>query len=188
MTYRPSRGSLASRSRPGHRPPPVVGFCLRFAALVALSFYLYETLPGRKLVLFISEVTASTASYGFGLIGLPSHATHDLVSFNAGGTEIRILDECTGAFAIAIYVCFITAFPSSVRRKLLGAFLGTVILVILNLLRILAAGWILRFHPALFKFFHDYLWQLGFMAVTTGLGLFWAGWALPGPRVSHERP
>ncbi len=149
--------------------------------------FLYETAPFRRLLGPVRRLTAEILSEvlrGVGIETLRFEATVFLTDFSE---DLQIIDECTAVFAIMIYLCFLLAFPSRATQKLVGALVGIPTLLVLNLVRLVAGALVLTVDARLFTFLHDYLWQLGFTAVTLGLAFCWATWVSRRSHVVYAR-
>ncbi len=162
------------------------GGILRFTFLFVLFllgfYFLYEMRPLRELREPAREWTASAASSALGVLRVENVRLRDTVELKGGTHAFQIIDECTGIFAIMIYLAFVLAFPCGFRERAVGALLGIVVLLVLNLARLVAAGIILRYSPEVFVFVHDYVWQIVFIFIAVGLAFGWAYRTIAGPR------
>jgi exosortase/archaeosortase family protein len=157
-------------------PGPGLWFCLRYACLLLTFFFLCEISPGRSFLKSFRSVTATAASLGLRAVGLPNTIVGDALHLDGQSGGLQIINECTAAFPILALLAFFVAFPAPLWKRAVGGGVGVISLLFLNLLRLVAAGLLLRYWPRLFAPIHDYFWQFGFMAATVGLGMIWAGW------------
>jgi len=107
----------------------------------------------------------------------------DLLGFETEGSgrnivspsfSIEIKRGCDAYEPTAIFLSALVAFPAAARAKVLGALLGTLLLVALNFVRIVTLFWIGARHPDFFDAAHVEVWQALFILVSLGLFLVWA--------------
>ena len=162
--------------RKGLGPRPELWFCVRYAGFLLILFFICETPPGQSVLRSFRLATATAVSLGLHTVGLSNTIVGDALRFEGVTGGLQIIDECTAVFPIMALLAFFLAFPAPFWKRAVGGGVGVTSLLVLNLLRLLGAGLLLRYRPRLFAPIHDYVWQLGFMAVTVGVGMIWAGW------------
>ena len=72
-------------------------------------------------------------------------------------------------------------------RKLHGILAGTVLLQLLNLVRIVTLYWIGLYVPDVFDSAHLEIWPTAFIIVAIVLFIGWIEWS-PNPQKSHSEP
>lgn len=72
---------------------------------------------------------------------------------------LEIAWGCEGVEGISLVIAALVACTMTVRRKLAGIVIGTVFLLVLNLIRIMALYYTVKYHPALFDLMHIYVGQ-----------------------------
>lgn len=77
-----------------------------------------------------------------------------------GKTFLRIWDDCNGLDLIAIYLGLIILLPYKFARKLIFGIVGTVVIIIANIIRCIALYWIFIYHRSMFDFNHHYLFTI----------------------------
>ena len=87
---------------------------------------------------------------------------------------VRIIDECTAVGPILLMSGAVLAYPTSGSRKLLGVIAGTLLLTILNLIRIVNLVWIDIHYPDFMEVAHLVIWQ-GIIVLTAII--YWFLWA-----------
>ena len=114
--------------------------------------------------------------YEYRLIGskLSLFATH-------GGESLVVIPECTGLYTTMIYISIIGAYPARIGEKLIGLVAGIPAIHILNLARMVFVALVLYHRPHLFRLFHGYLWQVGFVIFMLLLVIVWM-WKIVKPR------
>ena len=87
---------------------------------------------------------------------------------------IRIVTECTGLVPMAIVVCAVLAYPSTAKKKAIGAALGIVGIFVLNLVRTVSLFFIGgHFSSSFFNTAHFLIWQPLMIVVAIVIWLFW---------------
>jgi len=115
-----------------------------------------------------AELNASSLSLGFCLV------IFDEIIF-------RVIPECTGIFALLIFLAALLAYPASAAQKGWGLLLGLPAFFVYSSLRLVLLGVVAHLHSEWLPFFHVYLMlllNLGFMLCV------WVSWINRG--VSHD--
>ena len=86
-------------------------------------------------------------------------AAHGKTLQSASGYMLEIAWGCEGVEGISLVIAALVACTMTVRRKLAGIVIGTVFLLVLNLIRIMALYYTVKYHPALFDLMHIYVGQ-----------------------------
>jgi exosortase/archaeosortase family protein len=90
--------------------------------------------------------------------------THDTWNIDVG---------CTAIGAMILYVAFILAYTSSAKAKLSGILWGIPFIAVMNIVRLLALGWITEYFPRTARLFHDYVWETVFLFIVIGMWFIW---------------
>jgi exosortase family protein XrtM len=97
--------------------------------------------------------------------------------------NLEIVRGCDGAGVLFLVVSAIVAFPSTWRRKLTGLLLGTGLIYLLNLLRIIVLYFIIAYQPDWFLLVHVYLAPT--LMIIVGC-VYFAWWAFGSTKKTHE--
>ena len=106
----------------------------------------------------------------------------NLMGFGASvdGTILRtsdfaanIVTECTAVGPLIVFLGAIVAYPATLRAKTIGAILGIVVLMGVNLDRIVSLFWI-GTSPQYLDLAHLLVWQTAIIVLAIVLWLFWA--------------
>ena len=89
------------------------------------------------------------------------------------GFSVKIIVECTGIFEIMIFSAAVLAFPTSIRKKAIGLFLGAPLLYLFNVVRIVVLILVGRYWFSIFDFMHIYFWQATLILMITSVWLLW---------------
>ena len=129
-------------------------------------FYLFEDSFG-FLKKWTAEITASVSHF----FGLEITVQDNLLLLK--NTTFEIIQECTGLFAIMIYVSCVLAYPTKLVKKGEGILLGIPLIFLLNIIRMVFLVYIGNHHYNLFEYVHSYLWQGTFIIVVILLWFIW---------------
>lgn len=182
----PSRADSGG-SGGGRQPPPARGFrawydanrsdirfLLVFAACL-LAFYLAAQTPPVKDGFFPVYLRANAQAAGAILqfSGSDVHVVgNSLVS--SAGASIQIERGCDAVEPSALFVAAVLASPVRLGSRLVAAVLGTVVLMVLNLVRVISLYWVRVHYPSAFETMHLDVWQALFIILALAL---WAVWA-----------
>lgn len=122
----------------------------------------------------INELEATTAAAATGLINLTGVvATRTDVFINLPGRQLLIGPDCTGLTIVAVLTALVVAYPVKPSSRIVGVLFGVVAILAANLLRLVAIAHLASAPDAIFYAMHDFLFQVGMVAV--GIAV-WAAW------------
>jgi len=98
---------------------------------------------------------------------------------------IDVVYGCNGAFATAILLSGIIAYPAGAKAKLLGFAMGIPAVFLLNQLRVTSLFLLGRSHPGIFDEVHVYVWQPIIIIFAIFVWDFWARHFVGKPRVNE---
>jgi exosortase H (IPTLxxWG-CTERM-specific) len=87
---------------------------------------------------------------------------------------INVVYGCNGAFATAILLSGIIAYPSRIRQKLAGVLIGIPAIFVMNQLRVISLFLLGRSYPDVFEEAHVYVWQPIIIIIAILVWDFWA--------------
>jgi exosortase/archaeosortase family protein len=102
--------------------------------------------------------------------------------------SMQVRPGCDSFQASAVLFAGIFAFPAPLARKLAGAVIGGVALLVLNLLRLAVLLWTGVHHGALFQRMHLEVLPAVFVVAALFLLLAWALWARRAPAFVRHAP
>jgi exosortase family protein XrtM len=105
-------------------------------------------------------------------LGQQTHCVGDTISSSRFAETV--LSECSANEFVVFLWAGILAFPTAVRRKIVGLILGTVAVGLVNLARIVTLFLVGVYRPQIFPTVHEELWP-GLFSIA--MILFVAGWA-----------
>jgi exosortase H (IPTLxxWG-CTERM-specific) len=164
---------------------PVLRFVVVFGLLAGLfytamlsSFFLRTVLPPDL------RFNARLASAVCNWFGQRTIAMDSAISSNR--FSIRIDWGCDGSEPLALFVAAVLAFPAPFRRKIPGILLGTAILAVANLARVVSLFLAGVYFPNAFEWMHVEAWPAIFILLAVVLWAIWIQWAMkPRPVTSH---
>ena len=91
--------------------------------------------------------------------------------------SVNIKQGCDALTPSALFIAAVLAFPGSFRSKIPGLIAGTLVLAIINLVRIISLFYTGIHFPRWFETMHVDVWQPGFILLSLTLWVLWALWA-----------
>ncbi len=155
---------------------PVFLFLLVFGVLMSLFYTFIAFAPYYNRVLLPSyhHLIAKMSGGILGFLGQDTTAAG--VSVSSPGFSIRIIRGCDAVEATALFVCAVLAFPAPFLRKVPGIIAGTLLLGILNLVRVVSLFLIGVYYPNIFGFMHIDTWQALFILFAVTFWVLWLLW------------
>jgi exosortase/archaeosortase family protein len=100
-------------------------------------------------------------------------------SISAPGVALTIRHGCDAIFPSALFLAAVIASPVPFKSKLPGMFLGSVVLLSINLIRIISLYYVQLHIPTWFHAMHVDIWQPAFIFLAL---FFWILWAVRATR------
>ena len=138
--------------------------------IVALAYVLL-TANFYSLVEFMMTGTSQIVGFLMGIFSSDITASGKLISY--GSFSVKIIEECTGIYEVLIFISAVMAFPTSLRKKLIGLSFGIPVMYLFNVLRIIALILVGRYWYNAFDFMHLYFWQVTLILMITSVWVFW---------------
>ena len=160
-----------------------IRFLVVFSACL-IVYYLATLTPPVKDGFFPAYLKANAVASGAILraVGQPVEVQgNSLVS--AAGSSIQIERGCDAVEPSALFVAAVLASPVRLGSRLLAAALGTLVLMVLNLVRVISLFWVRVHYPSAFETMHLDVWQALFIILALVL---WAAWASRAVRRSRS--
>ncbi|MBI1824807.1 MAG: hypothetical protein HY287_13885 [Planctomycetes bacterium] len=165
---------------------PIVRFVFLLTLLTIVfnaAFYLFIA-ESRPFESYLSW-NARACAFFLRLFGEGATSSREYLSSSRFGLEIK--HGCDAIQPIAFYVFAMLVSPVNVpiRKRLTPIFLGTAILLLLNLVRIITLFYSGCYFPNYFELLHIDVWQAAFIFLPL---IMWIGWALAVARPPSEDP
>jgi exosortase/archaeosortase family protein len=151
--------------------------------IIFLAKFILFYLIGQGLYVFLrptispfltEKLTAAVSAHILNLL-MPGEHALSVGSQITGTVSLRIAIGCDGVEGLIPIIAALCAFPMPQLRKWLGIAIGTMVVYVANLLRVLALYYSLKSYPGAFSFLHMYAGQayiifIGFLFILTWLG------------------
>ncbi len=156
-------------------------FVLLMGLFYAITFVPYlnkKVLPGLQVV----NARASVSILNF--FGEDAKAIDTTIMSSRYSVDIK--HGCDAIEPIALFVAAVLAFPSRFRAKFPGLLIGTLVLTLMNLVRIISLFYVGIYWNSAFETMHIDVWQPAFVVLSLFFWVVWALWATrPGVRLAH---
>ena len=150
-----------------HRPLTyLLLFLALFAALYAL-YHLAEPLLPAYYAFLADAVCRVFGTFDAGV------SCHDNYLLYEGARRLVIVEGCDGVTFVVLILAAVLPFPAPWMSKLIGVFLLTAVLLIVNWLRLVILAAIQFYLPDSFEFVHVYLFQPAMIGFTLFAFLIW---------------
>lgn len=157
---------------------PVFVFLLIFGVLMGLFYVFAIFTPFYKKHFLLFYLPFNARLLGAILSFLNQDIMVAGASISSPGFSTRVGPECSGIEPIALFVCAVLAFPAPFLRKIAGIVIGTVLLAILNFVRVVSLFLIGVYFPKVFYFMHINVWQAVFIVFAIIFWVLWLRWAM----------
>ena len=104
-------------------------------------------------------------------------ATTSGTSVTSPRYSVNIRQGCDALAPSALFIAAVLAFPGSFRSKIPGLIAGTLVLAVINLVRIITLFYTGIYFPRWFETMHVDVWQPAFILISLTLWVVWALWA-----------
>jgi len=152
---------------------PILKFAIKFGALMLVFYALAET-PYCQRVFWPANLQANAWVANGVLRGLQQHTSVAGATIMTDRYQFVIKRGCDATEPVCLLVAAVAAFRAPLWRKLLGMLAGTLLLLALNQLRVVALFFVGRDLPGLYHTLHLTVFPAVFVVLALSL---WAGWA-----------
>ncbi|SDF97343.1 archaeosortase B, VPXXXP-CTERM-specific [Methanolobus vulcani] len=153
-----------------------IGPYLFYIALFTLVYITFQ-----EKFAFLNLLTADALSVLMSFLGIESSSYGQSVYMD--GFSVMIIDECTGMYELLVYAGCILAYPTTLKKKLLGLALGIPAMLGVNMVRLIFLSFVGIIYPSMFSYVHYYLWQITFIFLIVMFMLLWIEKVVKNPSV-----
>ena len=187
-----SAGDAGEQRPPGERTPragwlrskgPVFKFVVLFGILLGL-FHLVRSTQFVTDTVWPAHLRFVTRASGAVLNVFEDSLRVSGYSISSPRYSLTIARGCDAFEPCALFVSGVLAFPAPWLSKLPGMLIGTLSIMVLNLVRIVTLFYVGAFWPRAFHIMHVDVWQTLFIFLAI---LFWTVWALRASRVRSPK-
>jgi exosortase H (IPTLxxWG-CTERM-specific) len=170
------RPEPASAPRRGFLQDPWFRFAGTFGLLaVACEVLYYAVLVDSEPLVYYLRGLAFVSGKILWVMGFDASVDYTLVTTE--GFSVQIAHGCDAIQICALYSSAVIAFPTSLRPKLRGLFLGIAWLQLLNQARIVSLVLIGRYYETIFENAHYTVWPSFLIVITVVSWIVWVRWA-----------
>lgn len=158
---------------------PIFRFVGLFVVLLGV-FYAITFIPVVSDDLIPAYLRWNARASTFILNVFGENATTRDTSVSSARYSVNIRHGCDAIEPSALFLAAVLAFPAAFKSKLPGLITGTLILAVINLVRIVSLFYVGIFKKEWFDFMHEDFWQPLFILLALTLWIAWAMWAMRG--------
>jgi len=158
----------------------VLGFVVVCLSSLTLFAILYFWLRDSAAIDPFLAFNARLASVVLNLFGGSTQVDEAVIS--SGDVSFRVITECTSIVPTAILVSAIIGWPSLLREKLTGVVLGSAVLFLVNVVRIITLFYIGSASPWFLDIAHSFLWGALLVVLVVAIWLLWTKRLVRTPR------
>jgi len=155
---------------------PVLAFVVLFIVLLGVFYWItFIEAVNKKAIPAYMRFNARASVAILNVFG--EKATAQDTSVTSKRFSVNIQHGCDAIEPSALFLAAVLAFPASLKSKLPGLFIGTLVLAIVNLVRIVTLFYTGIFYPKWFEIMHVDVWQPIFIILSLTFWIIWAWWA-----------
>jgi len=148
------------------------GFILRFLLILA-ALYL-PLLYGPVDTHLVEPFTRGVAALSTALLNLlGQHVVRTGTLLMAGNAAVSVRNGCNGIEAMVFLIAATLAFTAPWRQRVIAAVAGSLLVQVLNLIRVVSLFLLQRYQPQLFELFHLAIWQTIIGGASVGFFYTW---------------
>jgi archaeosortase B (VPXXXP-CTERM-specific) len=141
---------------------------LFFIFVVIFYIFFYEIFGHKD---FSMEFTANIVVFLLNLLGVSASVDGHIITMP--DFSLEVIHECVGIFSMIVYSSFVLAYPTDLKKKLVGIAFGISGLFALGVVRIVSLAIIGMLHPDIWEYFHVYFWKLNLIIFVIIFLLLW---------------
>jgi exosortase family protein XrtF len=162
---------------------PALLFLLKFLGIYIVGNVVYgvyvnhhypQSDPTTKWI--SNQVSTIITASGTPVLTLPNQnkATISLIEESTNDIIINVFEGCNGINVAIVFVAFLVAYQGTIKRTIIFAFLGLLIIHVFNLARIILLFQQAKSHSPYFYYIHKYLFTAVLYVVVVVLWWVWA--------------
>lgn len=148
---------------------PLIKFFGIFISVVAVYYLLVSFYP--SAIDFYINATAGISASILSIIGIESYAQSNIIISDE--MIISLAFGCEGSEPIVLFIAAVSAFPTNLKKKIIGGITGVFLLYVLNIIRIILLYFIGLSEAFDFDLFHVIIFPVIFIIISI---LFFIGW------------
>ncbi len=146
---------------PPAKGPSSARFLLTFLFVASIGFAI-ELMPwvDAHLVVPLIRAIAWTAGHVIQWAGGAAEVVDHVIQQPQGGFAIAVANGCSGLEAVILLSAAIVAFPAPWPSRARGVLIGTVVIMVFNLLRVISLFYLGQYSRQWFDWAHLYFWDI----------------------------
>lgn len=156
---------------------PILKFASKFGAFMLLFYALAET-PYCQQVFWPANLQANAWVANSVLHAFQQHTSVAGATINTDQYQFVIKRGCDATEPVCLLVAAVAAFPAPFPRKLVGMLAGTLFLLTINQLRVVALFFVGRDLPHLYHPLHLTVFPAVFVVLALSIWAVWAQWTV----------
>lgn len=147
-------------------------FVLLLGAFYAIGTSGFAQGSGRRA--YLSFMASTTRSI---LALTEQDVTGAGVVIRAGDFSVQVGEECDALYLIAVFIAAVAASPLPVRARITGVIVGSLVLLVINLGRVVSLCFIGIYLPSIFDIVHLDVWHTLLVVLAVACWAVWVRWA-----------
>lgn len=149
---------------------PELRFGFLFLGFAASMLFMYIQF-GEALPLLSTHSTATSVVSWLNLLGVKAAAEGSLVFLP--NFIYLIVPECTPTYGLVVYYAAVLAYPTLLKKRLIGLVIGTPVIMVVNLLRLISISFIGMARPGMALAVDFYVYPAVFLIIIALSYWFW---------------
>lgn len=155
---------------------PILRFVGLFALFMSLA-YVGEITPALRKHVFPAYLRHNARVSGVILRVMGEDATVHGRSISSPRFALEVQHGCNALLPTALFVSAVLASPVGLAAKIPGILIGSILLMLMNLVRLVSMFYAGVYIPSYFDAMHAHVWPAIFVSLSLLLWLVWAVWA-----------
>jgi exosortase H (IPTLxxWG-CTERM-specific) len=157
----------------GRSRKPGLVFVARFLGALIVFYAIGALEPvNDKVIIPFTERVVDASAFILRVVHQPNDVVGTVIRSPRFSLDVRT--GCNGLEAVMVLAAAILAFPATFRSRVIGLLTGTVLIQILNLIRVSSLVWLGEHHRRFFDFVHVGVWQSIVILAAVSMFLFWS--------------
>lgn len=171
-------GAATLSSKPRGDRRRVIRAVAIFVVTMGLFYGLVHN-PSRRWDILIDyhQAIASVSGSILSVFGFEASVEGTIITTVSPPFSVGIVQGCDAIEPSAAFLAAVIASPIQLSAKFIGAIVGTVVLLTINLFRIVSLILIGMYAPSALDVMHEDVWQAVFIALAIGAWAYWVQWA-----------
>jgi exosortase/archaeosortase family protein len=186
MGQNPGRPENSRRSQYSKRGRPVLRFVLLLTGLmIGFNAVFYLWLAESSFFTGYLSLNARACAWVLRLLGEDAAASETLLTSPRFGLELKHGCDALQPSAFFIFAMLASPVARPLRQRVAPILIGTLVLLMLNVVRIISLYYAGIYYPSAFETLHLDVWQAAFIFSPL---IFWLAWALRAARPPTTAP